>query len=487
DQTDQTDLAEPSDTVAAPLAAVDTPVKLAPVLNFSDETAPPARESTSGMRWNPNVTDVDRLSSQEDEAELVAIGQRDLPITKTPTTEPAPVKPNDLTRKPIAVATPTIKIENSDSNVDQIQEAIKAVTHDPSQATGPVSLPEVSPEEFVSELAASEPEQELNAITKSATDESAQAIAQSAAPVANPLLDDDEPDDDEPIDRPGVEFDNDTLAMSRDTVHVPMLPPTLPRITEADATDAPLVAAPVAVDPSLAATGKRNGAQEPVEPESNVDSSKATGTPARLASSQHSVQRRPLTAPGQRRLLEGHSSLPEPSDQSGQLAQSDQASGEDPNSESESGSEAVVLQLSRAQVRSMTIGGRLRRVSIANKDVCQAFASGANQIKLIGTGIGQTQLTIWADIVPGEPTRMQTFDVDVSEAVNATGDKIAEHTALLNDSIDKAFPRASVVVSRQGGELVVTGHCDDEATAKQIVRMVRKSCLVPVQDNLKVR
>ncbi len=135
----------------------------------------------------------------------------------------------------------------------------------------------------------------------------------------------------------------------------------------------------------------------------------------------------------------------------------------------------------------MTIGGRLRRVSIANKDVCQAFASGANQLKLIGTGLGKTTLTIWADIAPGEPTRRQTFEIEVSEGVDAKGDKFTEHTELLNDSIDKAFPRASVVVSRDGGELVVTGRCDDEATAKKIIRMVRKSCLVPVQDNLKVR
>jgi Flp pilus assembly secretin CpaC len=57
----------------------------------------------------------------------------------------------------------------------------------------------------------------------------------------------------------------------------------------------------------------------------------------------------------------------------------------------------------------------------------------------------------------------------------------------LNESIDRAFPRASVVVSREGGELVVTGRCDDETTAKQIIRIVRKSCLIPVRDQLRVR
>lgn len=165
----------------------------------------------------------------------------------------------------------------------------------------------------------------------------------------------------------------------------------------------------------------------------------------------------------------------------------DRQAASQPFDQGSASSQDVVLHMERAQVKSMTIGGRLRRVSIANKDVCQAFAAGANQLKLIGTGLGRTQLTIWADVAPGEPTRVQTFTVEVADGIDAKGDRFAAHTNLLNDSIDKAFPRASVVVSRQGGQLIVTGRCDDERTATQILRMVRKSCLVPVKDQLQVR
>lgn len=147
----------------------------------------------------------------------------------------------------------------------------------------------------------------------------------------------------------------------------------------------------------------------------------------------------------------------------------------------------VTLHLTRAQVRSMTIGGRLKRVSISNKDVCQAFASSSSQIKLIGTGLGKTNLTIWADVDPTEPTRVQTFVIEVAEAVDAKGDKVSENTKLLNDSIARAFPTANVRVQRVGSELTVSGTCYDERTAKQIIRMVRKSCLVPVNDQLKIR
>ena len=186
-----------------------------------------------------------------------------------------------------------------------------------------------------------------------------------------------------------------------------------------------------------------------------------------------------------RQMLGGMPAIPKPP--ALETKQNVTGAPQSPDSGESASRESVVLQLSRAQVRSMTIGGRLRRVSIANKDVCQAFASGPNQIKLIGTGLGETTLTLWADVAPGEPTRVQTFKIDVSDGVNAKGDKVSAHTELLNDSIDKAFPRASVVVSRKGAELIVTGRCDDETTAKQILRMVRKSCLVPVKDQLKVR
>ncbi len=55
------------------------------------------------------------------------------------------------------------------------------------------------------------------------------------------------------------------------------------------------------------------------------------------------------------------------------------------------------LYMTRAQVCSLTLGGEVRRVKVANESVCQAFAAGPNQLKLIGTGNGVTRLVVWAD------------------------------------------------------------------------------------------
>lgn len=146
------------------------------------------------------------------------------------------------------------------------------------------------------------------------------------------------------------------------------------------------------------------------------------------------------------------------------------------------------LYLSRAQVRSLTIGGEVRNVKVADQSICQAFSAGPNQLKLIGTGNGVTRLVVWAapDGAESAPL-MRAFEVHVNDSVDAAGDLTADRTAMLNQSIRRAFPNSDVAVKQQRDTLVVSGRCDSEATAKKIIRMVRKTCLVPVQDELLVR
>ena len=148
---------------------------------------------------------------------------------------------------------------------------------------------------------------------------------------------------------------------------------------------------------------------------------------------------------------------------------------------------AIPIQLSRAQVRSMTIGGRLRQFKIDDDSICQVFHSGHNQIKLIGTSLGKTYLTVWADVAPDQTTRVQTFLIDVSQNVNALGEKVGIDTQLLNTSVARAFPGSRALVTQQNGVLIVSGTCPDDQMATQLLRMVRKSCRIPVIDRLSVQ
>ncbi len=160
---------------------------------------------------------------------------------------------------------------------------------------------------------------------------------------------------------------------------------------------------------------------------------------------------------------------------------------------STSDADTIHLYLSLAQVRSLTIGGTVQEVKVDDKSVCQAFAAGPNQLKLIGTGNGVTRLVVWA--TPESTTegsketlpKMRAFDIHVGEAVNAVGAESPDRTVLLNQSIQEAFPDADVVVHNRQSELIVAGRCSSEATAKKIIRMVRKTCTVPVKDELVVR
>ncbi|MDA8744693.1 pilus assembly protein N-terminal domain-containing protein [Rubripirellula amarantea] len=148
----------------------------------------------------------------------------------------------------------------------------------------------------------------------------------------------------------------------------------------------------------------------------------------------------------------------------------------------------IPLYLNRAEVRSLTLGAQLRSVEVADKNVCQAFAAGPNQLRLIGTGNGVTRLVVWAEPIEGRSTpRVKTFDIHVKDEVETGGVQAGNQIEMLNQSIANAFPDADVLVRQGQQELIVIGRCGSEATAKKILRMVRKACLAPVDDQLKVR
>lgn len=145
------------------------------------------------------------------------------------------------------------------------------------------------------------------------------------------------------------------------------------------------------------------------------------------------------------------------------------------------------LHLSKAQVRALTIGGNVRQVSVDNQEICQAINAGTNEIKLIGTGIGSTRLVVWADTADNPAVRARVFTIHVDDAVTSTGDAVDDKMETLNQSIARAFPKCQVRVRQEQGQLVVAGKCGDSQSAEKILRLVRKTCLIPVVDELQLR
>ena len=145
------------------------------------------------------------------------------------------------------------------------------------------------------------------------------------------------------------------------------------------------------------------------------------------------------------------------------------------------------LTMTKAEVRSLTIGGHVRRVSVSDTSVCQAFASGPSQLKLIGVGSGVTRLVVWADPTSKSHTHTRAFEIHVQESSARVAGSMENKVPVLNRSIANSFPNANVRVQQMGDHLVVVGTCSDDSSAKKIVRLVRKACLIPVRDEIKVR
>lgn len=143
------------------------------------------------------------------------------------------------------------------------------------------------------------------------------------------------------------------------------------------------------------------------------------------------------------------------------------------------------LTIDLAQVRSLKLGGRLQKVQVADSTVCKVVPSGPQQLKLIGTGEGITQLVVLADgKESGQKPLQRTFQIHVTDSRQVTDHTTPETCELLNQSIRETFPGCEVIVVQRDKELMVAGRCDSQSSAKKILRMVRSTCLVPVRDEL---
>jgi len=146
----------------------------------------------------------------------------------------------------------------------------------------------------------------------------------------------------------------------------------------------------------------------------------------------------------------------------------------------------VPLYMKRAQVRSLTVAGELQDVRIGDTSICQVVVVGPNRIKLIAAGSGVTELMVWAATdAQDQPVRMRIFKVHV-ENVDPSVAKGGRTTQMLHEAIRDAFPGSNIVISHQGAELIVSGRCRTQNDAEKIIRMVRSTCLVTVQDRLTV-
>lgn len=144
------------------------------------------------------------------------------------------------------------------------------------------------------------------------------------------------------------------------------------------------------------------------------------------------------------------------------------------------------LRFKPTEVRALKTDQPIERAETENVAVCAVVKTGPNQVQLIATGVGTTRLTLWTIDQAGNEQR-ELYELQVADPQTTQADDAQSLAQTLTHSIQAAFPQAHVRVGYRSGRLVLSGVCDDEDSARRIVRMVRSACPMPVDDKLVVR
>ncbi|MDG2220635.1 MAG: hypothetical protein P8L85_04605 [Rubripirellula sp.] len=145
------------------------------------------------------------------------------------------------------------------------------------------------------------------------------------------------------------------------------------------------------------------------------------------------------------------------------------------------------LSMERGKVRSLKAGDYIARFEIEDESICQVLRGGPNELKLIGIQNGTTRVVVYAAVSGTSEIQTRGFEIQVSEPGTQFATPLAEQCSRLNRSLNQAFPDCQVKLSVHRNYLVVGGTCDSNTTAREILRMIRKACLVPVRDQLVIQ
>jgi hypothetical protein len=145
------------------------------------------------------------------------------------------------------------------------------------------------------------------------------------------------------------------------------------------------------------------------------------------------------------------------------------------------------LAMQRGTVRSLKVGVSIPHFEIEDESICQVLRGGSNELKLIGIQNGTTRIVVHASGSGTSKIQARGFEIHVSEPGTQFATPLTEQCDRLNRSLNQAFPNCQVKLNVYRNQLVVGGTCDSNTTAREILRMIRKACLVPVQDQLVVQ
>ncbi|MEM6981094.1 MAG: pilus assembly protein N-terminal domain-containing protein, partial [Planctomycetota bacterium] len=138
------------------------------------------------------------------------------------------------------------------------------------------------------------------------------------------------------------------------------------------------------------------------------------------------------------------------------------------------------------QVTSMTLPATISRVRIGDSSVCRVVAVQARHLRILGCGEGKTnieiEMTESADSVPTKKV-FQCRVISAEEKLNV----IDNGEDALKRLIKQRYPTSQIRMQTVRDRLVVSGSCDGNDEASEIIRMIRKARLVRVDDQIQIR
>ncbi len=145
-------------------------------------------------------------------------------------------------------------------------------------------------------------------------------------------------------------------------------------------------------------------------------------------------------------------------------------------------SPVATIEMESQSATALEIPGNVRAVAVENEDVCRVLHT-ERTISIVGSKQGSSLIQVWTTELKDAP---QVLRVNVSQpwqTPNANSGDLKE----VKQALAQAFPRSNLKLLKQDdGTLEVRGTTENEETARRVLEMVRKLCLVPVKDKVTV-
>ncbi|PHQ35378.1 hypothetical protein [Rhodopirellula bahusiensis] len=137
-------------------------------------------------------------------------------------------------------------------------------------------------------------------------------------------------------------------------------------------------------------------------------------------------------------------------------------------------------------VTSLTVDGVIEAVRVEDDSIARVISSTSRHLRLIGVRPGKTRVLVQQKVAGKEGSVREIYELHIAPPSDVRGGESQQEQSLM-ELIEQKYRTASVQVTRRGDRIIVQGECDDTRDAKEIVRLIRKTYLVPVEDQLILR